>query len=89
MGLNLLLHSTPLHIAIMAKNSELFDLLLREESIEVNAKTAEGYPPLWYALHQAQPTSEDSFARKLVNKGAKPDLVSFLHPFYKFIFTVY
>lgn len=70
--------STPLHVAIMAKNMEVFNVLLEEESIDVNAKTAKGLPPLWYALYQTNQFDEGSFAKKLLLKGAKADVVRFL-----------
>ena len=62
----------------MAKNVDMFDILVNEESIDVNSKTLEGYPPLWYALHQGNQFGSDSFAKKLINKGAKADIVSSL-----------
>ncbi|KAK6636534.1 hypothetical protein RUM43_010196 [Polyplax serrata] len=66
---------TPLHVAIMTKNMKVFNILLNEESIDVNAKTAEGFPPLWYALYQTNQFDSESFAKKLLVKGAKADIV--------------
>ncbi|KAL0267274.1 UNVERIFIED_CONTAM: hypothetical protein PYX00_009592 [Menopon gallinae] len=65
---------TPLHIAVMARNDEIMDILLKEESIDVNARTNDGYPPLWYALHQSEEQYKN-FAKKLLTKGARPDVV--------------
>lgn len=59
----------------MARNEEILDILLKEEAIDVNAKTNDGYPPLWYALHRTGEQSQN-FARKLLNRGARSDVVS-------------
>lgn len=59
----------------MTKNMKIFNILLDEESTDVNAKTTEGFPPLWYALYQTNQFDSESFAKKLLLKGAKADIV--------------
>lgn len=63
---------TPLHIAIMADSRSVFEILLNHEKTNLNLKTAEEHPPLYYALtkYESGDDSEDSYASLLIEKSA-------------------
>ncbi|XKL64859.1 hypothetical protein PGB90_004945 [Kerria lacca] len=62
---------TPLHLAVMARNEELFNLLLLRENVDLNARTLEEHTPLYFALISTRKLiNTNSFAARLVEKGA-------------------
>ena len=63
--------STPLHISIMKKNSQVFEVLMENKAL-LDLQSEEGYPALWYAL---QDEEIFSLAEKLVNNGASSNIV--------------
>lgn len=71
--------STALHLAVMARNEEVFSLLLTRSSsqpINLDIPTKEGHTPLWYALISSSLYNSNSFAARLVEKKATPNPVS-------------
>ena len=68
-------HSTPLHVSIQKRTDSIFDLLL-EKGAALEVQSAEGFPPLWYALMQESPDFQ--MATRLIQKGASPNTVSLL-----------
>lgn len=71
------LYRTPLHIAIMADNRSIFDILIEHPKIDINLKTIEHHTPLYYALlkYESGDNSEDSYAVILIKKGAELDVI--------------
>jgi len=65
---------SPLHVAIKAKNINVFDILL-SQGANLEHKTSEGKPPLWFALQDETKFEEDSLAGKLITGGADPSCV--------------
>lgn len=62
------LHSTPLHLAIMSKNILIFDLLLKQDKLDVNLRTInEEHSPLYYALVNESPISQNGASVKGTN----------------------
>ena len=61
-------------MAIQHGNEPVFDLLMGA-GVDLEVKTGEGYPPLFYALQQSAFTGPE-FAAKLVEKGASTATVS-------------
>lgn len=62
--------STPLHIAIQADNKIIFNLLLKQDYLDVNLKNIEEHTPLFYALLKYEvgdDSSEDSYVSRLMN----------------------
>ncbi|CAG9820651.1 unnamed protein product [Phaedon cochleariae] len=59
---------TPLHIAIQADNKAIFELLLKQDYLNVNLKTIEEHTPLYYALlkYESGDTGDDSYAACLM-----------------------
>ena len=70
--------STPLHLAVMARNETVFSLLLNRTSqpVDLNIRTLEGHTALWFALLTSLEYEEGSFATRLLKKGASPSPVS-------------
>ncbi|XP_065201380.1 rabankyrin-5 [Planococcus citri] len=65
---------TALHLAVMARNEELFSLLLSHDKVDLNARTLEGHTPLYFALISTRKlVNTNSFAARLVEKGAQPN----------------
>lgn len=67
-------YRTPLHIAIMANNRTVFELLLKHPKIDVNLKSLEEHPPLYYALlkyESGDDDNENSYAAVLIKKQAE------------------
>lgn len=63
----------------MARNEDIFDLLLSRttlQNINLNLYTNEGHTPLWYALISSRLCNPNSFAARLVEMGAVPNPVS-------------
>lgn len=55
----------------MARNEELFNLLLLRENVDLNARTLEEHTPLYFALISTRKLiNTNSFAARLVEKGA-------------------
>ena len=67
---------TPLHVAIEHNNEPVFELLLAER-VDLDVKTFDGFPALYYALKRQDSRSldETGFAAKLVRKGAATNSV--------------
>ncbi|XP_039298509.1 rabankyrin-5 [Nilaparvata lugens] len=63
---------TALHLAVMARNEDIFSLLLTK-SVNLNVQTHEGHAPLWYALIASSRYNSNSFAARLIEKGAVPN----------------
>ncbi|CAH1099532.1 unnamed protein product, partial [Psylliodes chrysocephalus] len=59
---------TSLHIAIQADNKPIFQLLLKQDYINVNLKTNEEHAPLYYAMlkYESGDDGEDSYAALLL-----------------------
>jgi hypothetical protein len=70
--------STPLHLAVMARNETVFSLLLNctSQPVDLNIRTLEGHTALWFALLTSLEYEEGSFATRLLKKGASPSPVS-------------
>lgn len=69
---------TPLHIAIMANNRPVFNLLLNHPNIDVNLKTNEQNSPLYYALlkyESGDDDQEDNYASLLIKKQAETNSI--------------
>ncbi|GLH03966.1 LOW QUALITY PROTEIN: Poly [ADP-ribose] polymerase tankyrase, partial [Gryllus bimaculatus] len=80
---------TPVHLCVLARNSSVLQLLLgagadggrgRGPKADVNARTAEGHPPLWFALLAEGAGAEaegaypsDCAAERLLAAGAAPN----------------
>lgn len=68
---------TALHLAVMARNENIFNLLLTysgEQVVDLNCRTLEGHTPLYFALiSTSDPINSDSFAARLVENGADPN----------------
>lgn len=65
---------TALHIAIMADNRTLFDILMSQQNIEINVKTADEHTPLYFALLKYESgvdDKEESYAARLIKKEAQ------------------
>lgn len=65
-----------LHLSVMARNEEVFSLLLARSStqpINLDLPTKEGHTPLWYALISSCLYNSNSFAARLVEKKATPN----------------
>lgn len=63
----------------MARNEEIFDLLLTRsdtQKIELDLKTTDGHTPLYFALISSPLYNRNSFAARLLAKGAEPNPVS-------------
>ncbi|XP_030757368.1 rabankyrin-5 [Sitophilus oryzae] len=63
---------TALHISIQADNSAIFDLLLRQEQINVNLKTVDEHTPLYYALLKYE-LDVTHYAEVLLARDAQTD----------------
>lgn len=75
-------YSTALHLAVMARNEILFDLLLSCENIDLNARTQDGHTPLYYAVITSHNLSNaNSLAARLVEKGAQSNPVIWFFAF--------
>lgn len=60
----------------MARNEELFNLLINRDDIDLDVRTLDGHTALYYALiSTANLISTNSFAARLVEKGALPNPV--------------
>lgn len=59
----------------MADNRPVFDVLLGQPSIDINLRTTEDHPPLYYALlkYESGDDTEDSYACRLLARGAHPN----------------
>lgn len=70
---NTFFRRTPLHIAIMADNLSVFEFLIDQPNIDVDLKTVEEHPPLYYALlkYESGDTSEEGYASSLIKKGVQ------------------
>lgn len=67
---------TALHLAVLARNEEIFDLLLTRsdtQHVKLNLTTSEGHTPLWFALICSRLYNRNSFAARLLEKGAEPN----------------
>ncbi|CAH2007521.1 unnamed protein product [Acanthoscelides obtectus] len=67
-----------LHIAIEADNRPIFDILLKQDYINVNQRTEDEHTPLYYALlkyEAGDDDSRDSYAARLLATGAHPNPV--------------
>jgi len=69
--------STPLHLAIVNGNDVVFDVLIANKA-NLEIRTNEGYPALYYALRQ----KNMHYANLLVQKGASMNTVR------RFSFTI-
>lgn len=82
--------STALHLTVMARNEELFALLLARaavQPVDLNLRTIEGHTPLWFALIRttaSQLYNCNSFAARLVEKGAIANPVRIYQSLYTF-----
>ncbi|XP_060532687.1 rabankyrin-5 isoform X2 [Cylas formicarius] len=63
---------TALHIAVQADNRTIFDVLLRQDQLNVNVKTNDEYTPLYYALLKWE-AGEHAYAEALLECGAQSD----------------
>lgn len=65
----LITFSTPLQIAIQADNKIIFNLLLKQDYLDVNLKNNEEHSPLYYALlkYEVGDDSEDSYVSGLIS----------------------
>jgi hypothetical protein len=62
-------------VAVDEANEAVFELLL-SAGADLEAKTSEGFPPLWLALRgHARNLSGAGFAAKLIQSGASPNVV--------------
>ncbi len=63
-------------MAIEAGNESVFELLLAE-GVDLEVKTSDGLPPLFYALRkqESRNLSQTGFPAKLVEKGASTNTV--------------
>ncbi|KAJ8978783.1 hypothetical protein NQ317_015507 [Molorchus minor] len=68
---------TPLHIAIQADNRSIFDLLLKQDYLDINLKNNEEHTPLYYALlkYEAGDDDQDSYASNLIRQNVQIDPV--------------
>ncbi|KAJ0173068.1 hypothetical protein K1T71_011244 [Dendrolimus kikuchii] len=63
---------TPLHQAVISRNQRIFDLLLKQPSLDTNLRTlTEEHPPLYYALVDDRRASISS-SETLVMNGSNP-----------------
>lgn len=68
----------------MARNEELFNLLLSRNDIDLDARTKDGHVPLYYALISTSKLIDpNSLAARLVVKGAEPNPVYYLFDIFK------
>lgn len=69
--------STALHIAIIANNYPIFELLLQQTNLQVNVKNALEHTPLYYALlkYESGVRDENSYAHLLIKKEAQTNPV--------------
>ena len=71
--------STALHVAIDARNDPAFEVILRSSDLDLDVVNNEGCSVLELALRSVLPTADafddDSFASKLVQRGASVDAV--------------
>lgn len=69
LNFKLISFSTPLHIAIQADNKPIFNLLLKQDYLDVNLKNNEEHSPLYYALlkYESGDDFEDSYISGLMN----------------------
>ncbi|VEN57070.1 unnamed protein product [Callosobruchus maculatus] len=70
--------SSALHIAIQADNRPIFDILIKQDYINVNQRTEEEHTPLYYALlkyEAGDDDAHDSYAARLLTTGAHPNPV--------------
>lgn len=65
---------TALHIAIMADNLPIFELLLKQPTIELNIKSTEEHTPLYYALLKYE-SGREVYAEELLKKGVQTNPV--------------
>nr|XP_023017767.1 rabankyrin-5 [Leptinotarsa decemlineata] len=61
---------TPLHISIQADNKPIFNLLLKQDYLNVNLKTNEEHTPLYFSLlkYESGDDAEDSYAVALLQR---------------------
>nr|CAI5848966.1 unnamed protein product [Callosobruchus analis] len=67
-----------LHIAIQADNRSIFDILIKQDYINVNQRTEDEHTPLYYALLKYEAGDDDvhdSYAARLLATGAHPNPV--------------
>ncbi|KAJ9594560.1 hypothetical protein L9F63_027455, partial [Diploptera punctata] len=66
---------TPLHLSVMAKNEPVLSLLLSRtaQPVDLNLRTQLGHTTLWFALLTSLDYGEESFAARLIKKGASPN----------------
>lgn len=63
---------TPLHQAVIARNQRIFDMLLKQASLDANLRTiTDEHPPLYYALVDDRRASISS-SETLVMNGSNP-----------------
>ncbi|KOB75933.1 Ankyrin repeat and FYVE domain-containing protein 1, partial [Operophtera brumata] len=63
---------TPLHQAVISRNQRIFDLLLKQPSLDTNLRTlSDEHPPLYYALVDDRRASISS-SETLVMNGSNP-----------------
>lgn len=65
----------PLHLAVQSRNSSVFSLLLECTDIDLNVRNDQGHSALYYALLGGGPFSADSYAARLVARGATANTV--------------
>ncbi|XP_033627890.1 rabankyrin-5-like [Asterias rubens] len=71
--------NSALHRAVSSRNTEVFDLLLSQKSLNLDLQNAEGDSGLWLALDptlRASGFGEDSMAAKLIRRGCSADSVN-------------
>ncbi|KAL4711825.1 hypothetical protein ACJJTC_005994 [Scirpophaga incertulas] len=63
---------TPLHQAVIARNQRIFDILLKQDTLDTNLRTSsDEHPPLYYALVDDRRASISS-SETLVMNGSNP-----------------
>lgn len=67
-----LLHSAPLHLAIISENSDMIDLLLEQPDLDTNLRTSDDKCALQLALMPPYTNGPPfDLARRLIEKGAR------------------
>ncbi|XP_050312552.1 rabankyrin-5 [Anthonomus grandis grandis] len=63
---------TALHVAVQSDNRAVFDALIAHDQIDVNLKTNDGHPPLYFAYSKLD-LDVPYYVQELIQRGAKLD----------------
>ena len=69
---------TVMHLVVEGDREEIFKVLIEHDNLRLELQDKTGFPPLWHALASSTDFSDNSYASRLIKKGASPDAVSVL-----------